>query len=367
MSRSEAKRSLASATESDTHVSETSCTTLHSHVGTKRSTGVKEALLVMARRIVAYPAGNFAPSAPPRVLETITDANLDVAFEVAATVGAEATPKLSGSAEQRLLAWLVADARGATVVLDPPSAERVGKRLKKQALKVRADVADVPQWAEDERARVRAAANASPALRPQLRADLAAIDAAEQRKLQAPQEEIYVGFHELDQLELRATPADGGPDGSLRAPWALEPEPPSIPIPPDLAALLGDDGCRAALASRESLGPILCAEDWWTLGLPHTVGDLMMKLRSAEGRVAELEDRTRRGLQSLTSIQQEVTAALFELGAREELERENTRLRAEVQVAQGTEEALHEVIRRLSSGSRVLSWPGGRVQGSGAE
>ena len=46
---------------------------------------------------------------------------------------------------------------------------------------------------------MRAAAEADAALRPQLRAELSAVDEAEQQKLKAPQEEVYVGFHELDQ------------------------------------------------------------------------------------------------------------------------------------------------------------------------
>ena len=80
-------------------------------------------------------------------------------------------------------------------------------------------------------------------------ADLAA------QSLKAPQEEVYVGFHELDQLELRAVPANGGPDdaASLRCPWIVNPLPltPPPPIPPDLSELLGEDGCRALREASE--------------------------------------------------------------------------------------------------------------------
>ena len=57
----------------------------------------------VARRAVAYPKGTFAHSAPPTVLETITDANLDTALEVVAAVGAELKPPLSGDVLLRTL------------------------------------------------------------------------------------------------------------------------------------------------------------------------------------------------------------------------------------------------------------------------
>ncbi|MDC0526019.1 hypothetical protein OAO87_03375 [bacterium] len=323
-------------------------------VSAKRNTGLKDLIQAIAKRIVAYPLGNFDPSPPPRVLETITDANLDVALEVASAVGAEVKPKpLSGTAEHRLLAWMVADARGATVVLDPPSAERVGKRLKKQALKVRDDLAAVPDWAESERASTRAAADADAALRPQLRADLAAIDTAEQRKLQAPHEEVYIGFHELDKLELRVMPTDatdGGPDGpaGVRLPSVLEPLPQSVPIPPDLAELVGADGCSALMDAREHAA-ILRADDWWTWGLTSAVGHLLGKLAAQEARHASER--------AYAAVLAQVAAATGQTRQEDRLSSANeatadalarvASLEAELLRAQGREAALYEVIVRL--------------------
>ena len=306
---------------------------------------------------MAYPKGNFDYSPPPSVLETITDANLDTALEVVAAVGAAVKPVLSGAAENRLLAWLVADARGATKVLDPPSAETVGKRLRKQALKVRADLAAVPQWAEGERARAHAAAEADTALRPQLRAELSAIDEAEQQKLKAPQEEIYVGFHELDQLELHAAPADDGPDdsASLRCPWMINPLPlpPPPPIPPDLSELLGEDGCLALREASEHCGPsIRRADDWW-LALPTVVRDLQCQLsRQAYEHKWELHD---------ANVGAEIAMARERKRAAERAEGQIGLARAdealalarvasleeEVARARGREEALYEVIARI--------------------
>ena len=121
----------------------------------------------------------------------------------------------------------------------------------------------------------------------------------------------------------------------------------------------------AAMDAKKD-NPVLRADDWWTLGLTSTVRSLMCKLSAQASRVhVDLEHA--QALQRLQSLQKEVSAALFELGTREELERENARLRAELQVARGTEEALHEVIKRHLSGSPPLSWPGGGLQGSGAK
>ena len=69
---------------------------------------------------------------PPRLLEKLTDELLVVASDVVAGVAAEEQP-LSGNAALRLLAWTVADARGAAIAMDKPLALTVGKRLDRQS------------------------------------------------------------------------------------------------------------------------------------------------------------------------------------------------------------------------------------------
>ena len=86
-------------------------------------------LLERARRILASEEGNFTPSPPPALLDSITDELLVVASDTVAAVATQAPTKPSGKAKLRLLAWLVADARGADTPLEKALAETVGKRL----------------------------------------------------------------------------------------------------------------------------------------------------------------------------------------------------------------------------------------------
>ena len=88
-----------------------------------------EALKDVARRILPFTDGDFAPTAPPPLLEKITDYDLVVAHNAVWAVAAEQQKALSGKAKYRLLAWTVADARGALEPLCKPVAEKVGKRL----------------------------------------------------------------------------------------------------------------------------------------------------------------------------------------------------------------------------------------------
>jgi hypothetical protein len=388
--RSEAKRNHTSADEAGNQITEASCTNLHrdhspganatsnAQLGsaascpsgtnsgadppllrnaagaTKRPTGLKEALRATALRILPYHQGNFTPSPPPQILDTITDEQILVAFDVVARIAVEAKPKpLSGAAEQRLLAWLIADARGATIVLDPPSAERAGKRLKKQALKVHTDMDAAPVWAEEERARLHAEAAADAALKPSLRAQLAQVDETEKQMLKAPAEEIYVGFYELDQLvpnqaqdgnehDAKGSTVEG--TAELRAPWVLESRPASAPIPPDLAQLLGSEGCDALAAAQ--CGTLESTDEWWTLGLPATIKYLLNEL-AAEKRESE---RLREHADELwQTCRGPGHAEVANHGASQVLAQTDLRvasLEEELLRAQGREQALHEVIRR---------------------
>ena len=82
---------------------------------------VAEALKKLAQRIRKFAEGIFPPSPPPALLDRITDELLVLSSDVVAGV-ARAGQAISANAALRLLAWTVADARGATVALDGPLA-----------------------------------------------------------------------------------------------------------------------------------------------------------------------------------------------------------------------------------------------------
>jgi len=161
---------------------------------------VAKPLCELARRILPFPEGDFSPSAPPHLLISITDGLLVVASDAIAAVAEEAEPSLSGKAKLRLLAWTLADARGAQVPLEKPLAETIGKRLERQAQRVRETLAAAAVGAQEARARARAAAANDAALAAELAATIEDIDACLADKRSEVREEVYVGFHELDSL-----------------------------------------------------------------------------------------------------------------------------------------------------------------------
>jgi hypothetical protein len=165
-------------------------------------------------RILAFPEGKHTPSPPPALLEVLTDQDIVVAVAAIEAVAARQPASPSANAQKKLLAAVVADARGATKLLDKAAALTVGKRLQRQAERVCAGMADAHSAAAADRSRVRATAAADPAARATIRADLAAIDAAEQRALEAWRQEVYVGFTELD--ELLPLPGDAAEGAAAR-------------------------------------------------------------------------------------------------------------------------------------------------------
>lgn len=159
-----------------------------------------DALRVLARRISPFLGGDFAPSPPPALLATITDGLLVVAWDAIAAVVAEAQPRLSGKAHLRLLGWTLADARGAQIAMDKALAETVGKRLERQAERVRPALAAAAEAAAAAADAARAAHATDPEMtdehtRQLLSAECAAADAYERLR-----NEVYVGFHELNAL-----------------------------------------------------------------------------------------------------------------------------------------------------------------------
>ena len=69
------------------------------------------------------------PSPLPALLDTLTDELLVVASDVIPALAVHTQPPPSGKSQLRMLAWLVADARGARVLLDKADAAKAGKRL----------------------------------------------------------------------------------------------------------------------------------------------------------------------------------------------------------------------------------------------
>jgi hypothetical protein len=194
---------------------------------------------------------------------------------------------------------------GADTPLDKQLAETVGKRLERQAQKVRDDVSLAAATEQQARACARLAAAADGSLLAALPAELAAIDAAEKLALEAPRNEVYVGFHELISL-LPRTPE---PPTATAAPtaasvWAAalqaaepttEPEIPSIPD--DLAHSLGRDGVQALWNHHhrdDHCEQQLLAEsaDWWKY-LPSLVAHTLIDSAWAyqEGKADGVRDR----------------------------------------------------------------------------
>jgi len=328
-------------------------------------------LLERARRILASGEGKFSPSPPPALLDSITDELLVVASDTVEAVATQAPTKPSGKAKYRLLAWLVADARGADTPLKKALAETVGKRLDRQATAVRAATADAVQLAESARAAARSAAASDPALQATLEATLAGIDADEQAALGRPRSEVYVGFHELDALlpgtdGYQPLPPDlpkpdskeyyltkGREDGIL-FPYLCTKEfrkpLKSDPIPRDLVELLGPDATAQLweeYGDRGYEGP-----QWWSNGVPHLIKLLRHKMAEKEQWLAEdeLERKELVPREWLEAARKETEEAEE---AAAEAEEEVRELKKQLQEAKGREDALLEVIDRCRWGERA--------------
>ena len=189
---------------------------------------------------------------------------------------ARRTETISGKAQTRLLAWVVSDARGAQARMDKALAETVGKRLQRQAQKVLDDTALAAATAQQACAAAELAAAADTSLRPALPALLAEIKDEKQRVLRKPQEEVYVGFHELESLLAHPQPPEPPKPpkppvhsvlaAALQAAQPEEPVEPDIPpIPPELARALGSDGVQALWQCHQDWpsGDLAESSDWW--------------------------------------------------------------------------------------------------------
>ena len=192
--------------------------TLDVTVDTGLPSSLVDSLTKLAERIRPFSTGDFAPSPPPALLEKLTDQLLVVASDAVSAVAAAATPPLTGKATLRLLAWVVADARGAATPLEKALADTVGKRLEKQAQKVRETLAAASVHAARAREAAREAASQDSSLVAALPSELAAIDVAEQEAYASARNEVYVGFHELGSS---STAASASLSVSVEAPLEL--------------------------------------------------------------------------------------------------------------------------------------------------
>ena len=292
----------------------------------QRPLAVAEAIKWVAQRIRKCPEGQFPASPPPQVLSQLTDELLVTASDVIRSVAAE-DPPLNGNSTLRLLAWTVADARGATVVLEKPLALTVGKRLDRQAQFVRAKLEEIRERAQEERGRLDSGDFHD-------RVYLNQVDQDEAKALRRVREEEYIGFHELDALlpeaadELCTCPAApasprGQPpsalppstpesvrtpavaesphtawDRELRAigcyfPWQLvenfkeEMQSDYFAVPPDLANAIGPEATKALRAHRAA-NPCKGMQ-WWQFGLPSFVKHLLEERLQHDEDMAEIQ------------------------------------------------------------------------------
>jgi hypothetical protein len=321
------------------------------------SSSLQEKLGSLARRIHAFEDGSFEPSPAPALLSQLTNELLVVAVDAVWAVAAAAKPELSGVARFRLLAWAVADARGATLPLDKPLALTVGKRLERQAIKTRADLAAVVDGAQAAREQAREVAGRGCDGGPRQEAlpgELATIDQEEQRRLTALHDEVYVGFNELESL--LPTADDDAPrvadESEVRFPYLLEkPEHYVAPMPADLVSALGPDGTQAlwGWAARYN-GALLPSEsdEWWSCKLPCFTNSLLRDAAAAPVSAREhgyaLEE-VAIAQKAERAADKRVAEFAANMDAMEEShEAEVARLQGELREANGREEALKSVI-----------------------
>jgi hypothetical protein len=144
----------------------------------------------------------------------ITDGLLVVAVDVVAAVAAEARPALSGRKQIRLLAWTLADARGAQTPMDKALAETVGKRLERQAQRVRPTLEAAAQAAAVAVEAARAAVESDPEMESKHTRQLCKADAAAFDEHERLRDEVYVGFNELNALLHPASSAEDVADST---------------------------------------------------------------------------------------------------------------------------------------------------------
>ena len=323
------------------------------------------------------------------LLDKLTDELLVVASDAATAAVSGANkllttlrePLVSARARFRLLAWLVADARGAQEALDKADAETIGRRLDRQATRVRDNLV---RAAEDARLK-RDAARDSGAMDGELQAALAAIDAEEQAVVEHARSEVYVGFTELDSLmpkpltnpldHLERPSQEATVDSILKPDVstndlvtamhkALEARGIRCPesyvtyeqddehMPPDLAEAVGSDAARQLQAFGSCYSG---ADQWWTIALPLFVRHLVSEHAATLTRIEREHDMALDAANARRVLEEGLCADWEKryIEQAEELEAEMEtveQLRGELREAKGREEALHAVIQRCRWG-----------------
>ena len=313
-------------------------------VATDLPSGVVEALTSKAERLRPFAGGDFAPSPPPALLDQLTDQLLVVASDAVTAVAARASPPMSGKATLRLLAWVLADARGGGRPMEKALAETVGKRLEKQAQKVRQTLAAATADAAQAREAARAAAAQDADLAATLATELATIDALEKSAYQSARDEVYVGFHEL-----------GSSSEVASGPLSVSVEEP-LPLPERVGEEPEEGPARDGLLQR-ALARILTQE--------HTIDQLRETNEAQERRMrserAEMyqqrkeDERCQRILDwELFDTENALSDAHMQLGSRSEQVEERVRdIRADLQydvaMAQMDNVALKRRVRELEA------------------
>jgi hypothetical protein len=260
--------------------------------------------------------------------------------------------------------------------LDKALALTVGKRLDRQAAKVRGELDDAREAAAADRRRAEAEGGNDLAGR------LAAIDATLQRSLDRARNEVYVGYHELPSLlqpqgnaeaELEPEPAPAAPVSAPAPAPTPAPTPAPAPAteedtvsqlhealqargircperlvhyreedatcPPDLEAAIGSE---AVQEMQKRIAPVCMsdASSWWEVALPAFVKVLLSeRARTEQDHAADMEyDATRRA-----DAEARCTKLVSEI---DELNDEISELESALERAKGREEALHAVIHR---------------------
>ena len=187
-------------------------------------------------------------------VKVVTDGLLVLSLEaLESAVAAAPYPKPSGRAQHRALAMLVAGA----VAGDFPAGEDeqllAGKRLQRQAIKVRDQLLEASRYAASERVEARRVAAEERAEEADLAAALAAITASELMQVNKLATEVYIGFYELIVNHCPALPPP------LPAPTVPEP----VSMPPWLCEVLGKEGHAQCAASAwlARHGPRVWPED----------------------------------------------------------------------------------------------------------
>ena len=213
----------------------------------------------------------------------------------------------------RLLAWTVADARGAVKIMTKANALVVGKRLYKQAGKVRDEMQLASSTAAQERCDL---AGHEPALsRRRLAEEHAQINAKEQRTFDNADMEVYVGFSELIELLQPHPPPEPLPpparraaqlcvhDEATRDAWRRAGEAHARageawervrraeqvpPLPADLVASLAPDGLQLLFTEWTDSMQGRDPGEWWSY-LPNLVNLLTCELAQARAARRRLE------------------------------------------------------------------------------